>query len=105
MTAGWPRHGPRRRRPCGRSGSGTTLSTMSSAAASRSPVRAALVVLAVLGALIGTSPAPAFAGPGFPAGETATRTFTYEVHTRGTVFADVNVFRRVAAATMNDRRG
>jgi len=78
---------------------------MSPAAVRRSPVRAALAVLAVAGALLVGSPARASAGPGFPAGETATRTFTYEVRTRGTVYADVNVFKRIAAYTMSDRRG
>ena len=76
-----------------------------SPAVRRSPVRAVLAVLAVVGALLVGSPATASAGPGFPPGETATRTFTYEVRTRGTVYADLDVFKRVAAQTMNDRRG
>src|SRR5687768_9042810 len=95
----------RRPSPCDARGSGTTLSGMSPAAVRRSPVRAALAVLAVAGALLVGSPGPASAGPGFPPGESVTRTFTYEVRTRGTVYADLNVFKRVAAHTLNDRRG
>jgi hypothetical protein len=71
----------------------------------RSPFRAVLAVLAVVVGVLVAAPAPASAGPGFPPGESITRTFTYEVRTRGTVLADVDVFRRVAAQTMNDRRG
>ena len=68
------------------------------------PLRAALVVLAVLGALV-VAPAPAGADPGIPPGESVQRTITYEVRTRGTVRADVGVFARIASQTMNDRRG
>jgi hypothetical protein len=71
----------------------------------RSPARAAFVALAVLAALLVAAPTTASAEPGVPPGENPTRTFTYDVRTRGTVYADVNVFRRVAAQTMNDRRG
>src|SRR3712207_9515178 len=71
----------------------------------RSPLRAALAVLAVVAAMVVAAPAPASAGPGFPTGESATRTFTYEVRTRGTVLADVGELRRAGPATMNDRRG
>src|SRR5688500_12341911 len=114
--AGWPggpttggtqkvlRRDRRYRLPCGVTGTGTTLSPMSPAAR-RSPVRAALAVIAVVATLLVASPAPAFAGPGIPPGESVTRTFTYEVRTRGTVYADVNVFKRIAAQTLNDRRG
>jgi hypothetical protein len=73
--------------------------------ADRRLLPAALAVLAVVAALLVASPGPASAGPGFPAGESASRTFTYEVRTRGTVYADVDVFKRVAAQTLNDRRG
>jgi hypothetical protein len=78
---------------------------MSSAPAHRFPVRALLVVLAVLAAVLVGAPSSASAGPGFAPGDAPQRTFTYEVRTRGTVYADVNVFRRVAAQTLNDRRG
>jgi hypothetical protein len=71
----------------------------------RSALRVVLAVLAVVGALLVASPGPASAGPGFPPGEATSRTFTYEVRTRGTVVADVAVFRRIAAETLNDRRG
>jgi hypothetical protein len=74
------------------------------AAPRRIPLRAVLAVLAVVAALF-VGPAPASAGPGFPAGESATRTFTYDVRTRGTVLADLDTFKRVAAHTLNDRRG
>ena len=72
--------------------------------ARRSPLRAALAVLAVVGALF-TVPVPVAADPGIPAGEAVQRTITYEVRTRGAVRADVEVFARVASQTMNDRRG
>ena len=68
-------------------------------------LRGALVVLAVLAAALVAVPPSAQAGPGIPAGEAVQRTITYEVRTRGTVHADVGVFRRVAAQAMNDRRG
>jgi hypothetical protein len=75
------------------------------AARRRSPLRAALAVLAVIAALLVAAPTTASAEPGVPPGENPTRTITYEVRTRGTVYADVNAFKRVAAQTMNDRRG
>src|SRR4029453_12332263 len=78
---------------------------MSPAHARRFPVRALLVVLAVLAALVVGAPSSASAGPGFAPGDTPQPPFTYEVRTRGTVYADVNIFRRVAAQTLNDRRG
>jgi len=45
------------------------------------------------------------AAPTATAAATPTRTITYEVATRGAVLADAGVFGRVAAATLNDRRG
>ena len=87
--------------PEGRAAS--TLSAMPSAALRR-PVRAALLVLAVLGALLAV-PGPAAADPGIPGGEGVQRTITYEIRTRGAVRADVGVFRRISSQTMNDRRG
>jgi hypothetical protein len=71
----------------------------------RSPLRAALAVLAFAGALLVGSPAPASADPGIPAGEAVQRTITYEVRTRGAVYGDLGTFSRVASQTMNDRRG
>ena len=78
---------------------------MSPVAVRRSPVRAALAVLAIIGALFVAAPGTASAEPGVPPGENPTRTYTYEVRTRGTVYADLATFKRVAAQTMNDRRG
>lgn len=62
----------------------------------------ALLVLAGSGALI---PGTATRAAAVPPAETPARTITYEVRTRGTVQADVDVFRRVAQTTFNDRRG
>ncbi len=64
-----------------------------------------LLVTALVGAALGSTAGPAAADPGIPAGESVERTITYEVRTRGAVAADLGVFRRVAAQTLNDRRG
>jgi hypothetical protein len=78
---------------------------MPSAAARRCALRAVVTVLAVVASVLVASPAPASAGSGVPAGEKPTRTITYDVRTRGSVHADLGVFKRVAAETLNDRRG
>jgi hypothetical protein len=62
------------------------------------------VVAALVGSVVVGAPA-AVAAPGFPPGDPAERIVTFEVRTRGTVQSDLEVFRRVALATFNDRRG
>ena len=64
----------------------------------RTGVSATLAVLASSGVAATSAAAADHA-------EEPTRTITYEVATRGKVAADVGVFERVAAATLNDRRG
>jgi hypothetical protein len=57
----------------------------------------------VLATLVGAGPVAA--EPGVPPGEQPASTLTYEVRTRGTVYADLGTFRRIAESTFNDRRG
>jgi hypothetical protein len=70
-----------------------------------------LTVLAVLAALllgllvVQAGSRPAAAGPGMAPGDAPQRTITYTVRTRGTVYGDVEEFRRLASVTLNDRRG
>jgi hypothetical protein len=71
-----------------------------------------LTILAVLVAVLlsfvvlqaGTA-GPAAADAGVAPSDPPQRTFTYTVRTRGTVYGDVEEFRRLASVTLNDRRG
>jgi hypothetical protein len=71
-----------------------------------------LTVLALLAALLlgllvlqGGTAGSAAAEAGVAPSDPPQRTVTYSVRTRGTVYGDVQEFRRLASVTLNDRRG